>query len=303
RTSKEKVRFSSLMFLLPSPPRITRRSRLEHILLLLLRCAVICLLSLAFARPFLPRQLFDPPADVSPSKTIVLLDTSASMRRDNIWADAVARVDALGKETSAADQLALFTFDENVAPVLGFEEWTRTRVETRAALLRERLSTLKPKWNSDLLDTALMRAAEELQADEQKQPARQQIVVVSDLQEGSRVERLQSFEWPKNIQVRLERIKPRRTSNAGLHFVMEREPASTMASNPRVRVSNSRESSVEQFEIAWAGPIQPSPSNATVKAYVPPGQTRVVQATTPPTNSEGSVLVLSGDDVDFDNKV
>ena len=41
RTSKEKIPFSSLMFLQPTPPRVTKKSRLENILLLLLRCAVL----------------------------------------------------------------------------------------------------------------------------------------------------------------------------------------------------------------------------------------------------------------------
>ena len=38
RSSREKMVFSSLMFLKPTPPRMTRRNRLEHIFLLLLRC-------------------------------------------------------------------------------------------------------------------------------------------------------------------------------------------------------------------------------------------------------------------------
>src|SRR5207245_8874893 len=57
RTTRERTPFSSLMFLQPSPPRLTRRSRLEHILLLLLRCLVLCLLAFGFARPFLKRTL------------------------------------------------------------------------------------------------------------------------------------------------------------------------------------------------------------------------------------------------------
>ena len=50
RTSREQTLFSSLMFLEPTPPRVTRRSRLENIILLLLRCLILCLLALGFAR-------------------------------------------------------------------------------------------------------------------------------------------------------------------------------------------------------------------------------------------------------------
>lgn len=52
RTPRGRQEFSSLMFLLPSPPRLTRRSRLDQILLLLLRLAALALLAFAFARPF-----------------------------------------------------------------------------------------------------------------------------------------------------------------------------------------------------------------------------------------------------------
>ncbi|HZN34277.1 MAG TPA: BatA domain-containing protein, partial [Pirellulaceae bacterium] len=56
RTPKGRKEFSSLMFLAPSPPRLTRRSRLDQILLLLLRLAALAFLAFAFARPFLRQE-------------------------------------------------------------------------------------------------------------------------------------------------------------------------------------------------------------------------------------------------------
>jgi hypothetical protein len=53
RTTREQTLFSSLMFLQPSPPRLARKSRLEH-LLLLLRCLALGLLAFGFARPSAP---------------------------------------------------------------------------------------------------------------------------------------------------------------------------------------------------------------------------------------------------------
>ncbi len=53
RSPRGEVPFSSLMFLSPTPPSVTRRSRLDHWLLLLLRAAALALLAFAFARPFL----------------------------------------------------------------------------------------------------------------------------------------------------------------------------------------------------------------------------------------------------------
>ena len=52
RTPKGVVPFSTLMFVTATPPRLTRRSRVDQLLLLLLRALVVLLLALAFARPF-----------------------------------------------------------------------------------------------------------------------------------------------------------------------------------------------------------------------------------------------------------
>ena len=46
RTPRGRTVFSSLMFLQPSPPRLTRRSRLDQLLLLLLRALILTLLAL-----------------------------------------------------------------------------------------------------------------------------------------------------------------------------------------------------------------------------------------------------------------
>src|SRR5207249_5352749 len=72
RTTREQTVFSSLMFLLPSPPRLTRRSRLEHILLLLLRCLVLCLLALGFARPLFKKATQSDSAS-GPARRLALL--------------------------------------------------------------------------------------------------------------------------------------------------------------------------------------------------------------------------------------
>src|SRR5258708_21210512 len=73
RTTREKTVFSSLMFLMQSPPRLTRRSRLEHILLLALRCLVLFLLAVGFYRPFLKRAMNnDPDSGGSPRLSFIL---------------------------------------------------------------------------------------------------------------------------------------------------------------------------------------------------------------------------------------
>ena len=57
RHTRERVTFSSLMFLRTTLPRFRSRSRLEHMPLLILRCLILCLLAFAFARPFLAQPV------------------------------------------------------------------------------------------------------------------------------------------------------------------------------------------------------------------------------------------------------
>ena len=123
RTTRERTVFSSLMFLRPTPPRLTHRSRLEHLLLLLLRCLALALLALGFARPFLRRTA---PTDATPGQArriAVLVDESASMRRAGLWPEARARVEAVLRKTTPADQVAVYTFGRQVSPLVSFEEW------------------------------------------------------------------------------------------------------------------------------------------------------------------------------------
>ncbi len=122
RSPRGEVPFSSLMFLAPTPPRLTRRSRLDHILLLLLRAAALVLLAIAFARPFLRRAAQLDFGQDERRRVAVLIDTSASMRRGDLWPKAKALAHEAIASCRPGDQLALFAFDATTRPLLGFEE-------------------------------------------------------------------------------------------------------------------------------------------------------------------------------------
>src|SRR6187401_3375059 len=103
RTTKEVTPFSTLMFLQPTPPRVTRRSRLENLWLLLLRCLVIVLLALCFGRPFFQKVSDAPPAAAARKRTVVLVDTSASMKRADLWKQALERVEHYARLAAPTD--------------------------------------------------------------------------------------------------------------------------------------------------------------------------------------------------------
>ena len=304
RTSRERTLFSSLMFLSPTPPRLTRRSRLEHVFLLCLRCLVLCLLALGFARPFLRHTLPSEPGAGQRRKIVLLLDTSASMRRGDLWSSARAQAESILRQTSPGDQVAVFAFDRQVNRLITFDQWNAMAAGDRVALTIQRLAEISPGWFGTHLDTGLIAAGEALEeSPAAESPPLKQIAVISDFQEGSQIEGLQAYDWPHGVEVRLEPVKARLSNNAGLQLVTERQEVEAPPTNsgPRVRVTNVRDSQRERFQVGWGKLGEKKPSGPTLDVYVPPGQSRVVQSPAPVSGAD--VLLLAGDDDDFDNAV
>ena len=301
RSSREKLVFSSLMFLKPTPPRMTRRNRLENIFLLLLRCLAICILALGFARPFLQKPMAATPTNTAGAQVVILVDTSASMKRDGVWAGAMDKAEAALKKTTAADQVAILTFDDQVGTVVSFEQWVAMNLSERTALAAQRLAESKPTWHSTHLGNALIAAAEVIEDAEKREQhtGPRRIVLITDMQEGCRLDGLQGHEWPRGLEVAVEPVKAKRPTNAGLQWVMDAEDsARTAADSPvRIRVNNSADAKREQFQIRWAGVA----GSDSLDAYVPPGQSRIVPAPKHPTNAVAERITLSGDEEDFDN--
>jgi len=308
RATRERVRFSSLLFLEPSPPRVSHRHRVEHWLLLLLRCFALLVLALGFARPFLPESPAADPSATPPRRVVVLLDRSASMRREGLWEDARARVRTLLERAAPSDQVALVVFDRSVETLLDFRAWNQAAPSERRALAEGRLAALQPGWAGTQLGRALAFAADLLAEDEPgRAPGPRQIVLVSDLQEGSRLESLQAFDWPRGVELLLEAVAVRTTTNAGLQLLSDAtEGARTPVAKVRVRVANAAGSREERFALTWRRPgltlgaDGPAVGEA-IEAYVPPGQTRTFALARPAGAKGDERLVLSGDEDAFDN--
>ncbi len=311
RTSREKMPFSSLMFLQPTPPRVTRSSRLENIFLLLLRCLVLCLLALGFARPFFQKPVAADHASGLGSRIVILVDASASMKRDHLWADARAKAGQILKRTApAVDSVALLLFDHTTRPLVTFEQWAATSAGDRVAVALERLSAATPAWGSTHLGRGLLAAVDALEDSSGRNPPQpgsgpRRIVVISDLQEGARLDGLQGFEWPRGIEVVIEPLKAKRPTNAGLQLLLEHDETQKPAGDAelKVRVSNSSDAKHEQFQIGWMRPGEKAFVGAPVDVYVPPGQSRVLTAPKPGAGLAAERLKLTGDDEDFDNTV
>lgn len=306
RITREKTVFSSLLFLEPTPPRLTRRSRIENWLLLLLRCLVLALLALGFARPFLKDRAAPPEPEGAAQRTVLLLDASASMRRPDLWSDAVSRAAAILREARPGDEFAISVFSRDVRSLLRFDEWKSASAGDRSALALARLKDVSPDGAGTFLGPGLVRAAEQLaEADATEAAGRRRIVVFSDFQEGSHTEVLQGYEWPKDVQVQLEPIKVKNPGNAGLQLVAE-AASQESSTNPvvRVRVVNSPDAAKDRFQVGWLAPAAATGFAGTpLEVYVPAGQSRIVAVPVPKGIEGLNRIGLTGDGADFDNTV
>ena len=293
RAARERTTFSSLLFLRPTPPRAVRRRKIEHIWLLLLRCLCLLLLALGFARPFFARDISPPAAVAQERRLILLVDTSASMRREGLWPTARATVDRYLDKAAPSDQVALMTFDLQPRTLVSFADWSSWPQDQRAVLARQRLAAVAPGWMGTHLGLALTGAAELFR---ENSLSRREIVLISDLQEGAKLDGLQGYQWPAGTRVIPEPCLPaRKQSNAGLEIL---EPPAGMVgveNDVHVRVANASDSRKEKFRLGWRG------ASEQMDIYLTHGKLRTFTAPKPPAGMKSGALELSGDDLDYDN--
>lgn len=304
RTPKGEVPFSSLMFLRPTPPTLTRRSRLDNLLLLALRMAALALIAAAFMRPFFNSNVKLDFADVPGRKTAVLIDTSASMKRADLWDQAAKKLEQVVDDAESNDEIAVFAFDRQLEKHI---EYTK---KTDAENLMQKFSTLslEPSSNVSNLGDALVDIANRLLESQQTEQdsereetgsvlaSKLQVVVVSDMQSGSSTSALQSFRWPENVKVRFEQVSTQPGTNATLELLpVDESDPQQMRENVLVR--NSTCSVSDQFSVSWE-----NGSAASVPFQVPAGSSKVLPVKRDATSLSSSKLILSGDDAQFDNQ-
>lgn len=308
RSTKTKVPFSTLRFLQPSPPRLTKKSRLENLWLLLLRCLILILLALAFARPYIEEALDQPNAAENPQRNIILVDASASMRRGDAWDQAQS---LLADEINAIDPTALaaaYTFDNQLHPIVTFEQWNRSATADRSIQVISRAKDKKPTWKATHLGNALTTAVDLLEestriGEHDKDTQDWRIVVIGDLQKGMLLDGIQGYEWPKGCTVTFRSVALKETSNAAIHSVPSVGAYASLVDNEgaRIRVSNANDSVTESFRYGWIRGTNDRQLAAESEIYLPPGKSRVINAPEAPEGLLPDVLRIEGDEHDFDN--
>jgi hypothetical protein len=281
---KDQVEFSSLMFLEPTKHQpIKRRSQLENWPLLLLRCLALLALAGMFSRPFFAGG--EDEGNEGALRTVVVLDTSASLQREGLWEKATKAAEEAIGEVPDAGALAVIAADISPRTLIGFNDWLDAAPTRRAETATDAIETLQPGWSGTDLGTSLLAAAEmiaDASADDEV-PLAAEIVVISDLQSGADIDAVAGANWPDRLNIRFVPLEADNSTNAS----MAAAPTADKT-NIAVRVRNDPASERSEFTL--------NAGSTTQNAVVPAGESRVFEFDAGPDK-----ITLAGDDHDFDN--
>ena len=301
RAPNQDMPFSVVKFLKPSQPKLTKRSSIEHWPLMLLRILAVLLIGLAFARPFLREVIpLDATDEVVQSVTL-LVDKSASMRRDGIYEQVQKIVRETISQLSSHDQLSVVVYSNTSTKLLSREKWISATEDERAALVEGILEAYEPDWMATDTGAAMRIAADEL-AEESKERLNvddRRLVLVTDFQRGSDLDELKSGNWPANVEVELKTVTATKKGNVGVAFVQDRRTDRT-----RVRVTSAGDTVQQEFELKTFD-VSGAAVGQPIKVMVAPGQRRSLILPVPDSAVGKSVvgIELLGDDHPFDNVI
>ena len=167
----EGTRFPSLMFLKQIPRREKRRLEIRHWLLLVLRCLLLLLIVLAFARPFFNNDSGATGLEPGRQDSVIVLDRSYSMRIADHWQQALDIALQLVEQKQARDRIGVILVDDE-AEIL-------SDLTSNADNLRTVLEGQSPGFKTTRLTGAIEQAARLLAG---SNAAARQIFVISDFQ-------------------------------------------------------------------------------------------------------------------------
>ena len=174
RERRDPVRFPSLMFLRQVPYKSVRRRRIRNWPLFLLRSLAVILLALAFARPFLERDLRAAGPLDDAREIVLLVDRSYSMGYGDRWDRAVAAVAGVLQGMQREDRATLVAFDGAAQSL--------TETGTDPVRIRAAIDTLSPGHGITRITPALKVAQGILAGSERPHG---EVVLISDFQRSA----------------------------------------------------------------------------------------------------------------------
>jgi hypothetical protein len=177
---------------------------------------------------------------------------------------------------------------------MGSFDEDRNTPANRLTTIQTRLAALSPTWNATQLDRALIAAVPSF--DSSTTSLKKRIHLISDLQEGTKLDALRTIAWPAELTLSVHRLNPVTNDNLSIALAAREDDRSADAL-VRIRLSNTRDSALRDFTLAWQG----APKTDAITAQIPPGASRILTA--PPNSTNATTLTLTGDTHDFDNRV
>ncbi len=308
RATRDRVAFSAVRFLTPSAPRLDRRSRIQHPLLLALRLLILALLALAFARPYFKGSAPLLPAAEPPRHIIAILDRSASMQRGELWTDARDRVATLAGELAPHDDFTLLLADTRPRELLAASTWRATAPADRDSLVAGLLeSETRPGWSAFHLDDAVNAALDhhrELSAEDNSAPSAPAIHVFSDLAAGTRVSGLASLAWPTGAALQLDPLDDRQPTNIAIQWLgWGVAPADAPGEPARLRLTATRDTPTTSVRLRIHDPETDAPLGEPFEQVLARGGTATVALPVPAEAPAAFAIDLEGDAVAFDNRL
>ncbi len=300
RTPAVRVPFSVVQFLSPTQPKTTKRSTIEHWPLMLLRILAVALITLAFARPFQRLAIDKAAAAGRADRIAILVDASASMRRDGLREAVAAELQKVADTLNADDTLSVSIYSESMRRLITAEEWKTADPDSRLALIGRAIESWEPDWMATQTASALLQTAEEVSRETTVSDSinDRRVILITDFQQGSSLSELRSEKWPESVKLELRIVQPQQPGNAGLSLIED-----SRTGRIRVRVTNSGDATETKY-ILQPFDAKGLPVGTPITAEVGGGQRRTFSM---PDAVQGQPQIIGvellGDPHSFDNIV
>ena len=213
---------------------------------MLLRILAVAMIALAFARPFQRITIAKAAESGSADRIALLLDASASMRRDGLRDAVLAEIQKVVAELNDEDTFSIALYSQSTRILISAAEWKQTETGGRAALIERAITGYEPDWLSTNTASAMLEMADEV-AQEQGAAGpdgERKVILVTDFQQGSQLDELRSGTWPDSVKLDLRIVAPTVSGNAGISLVEDDRSGLI-----RVRVSNSGDAAMTRYSL------------------------------------------------------
>jgi len=304
RPERETTRFSSLMFIPQTRKEVIERRRVQHILLMLIRMAMLTFLALAFARPYLrSHATAGAVAPAAAAWHVVLLDASYSMGTNGWFDEAKAKALSIMDSLGPGDRMGAIVFaraPRTVAPILSNEDPAAgSPASARAAIESAQLSEETTAYAPALQAAqAMLESAESRSA---TPPARLVVHLISDFQRVGLPEKTNRWKLEPRIELRCVEVGKPGGANCAIEDVSVRE---TKPGELQVRGRVRNWSSAQKVLCAVRLIAQGGGADSRTSMTVEPGAARQVSFRIPinPASDFEGRLELDDDPLPTDNR-